>query len=111
MIVPNSEAEIIEHLQGDWERADKKVSFTIFDGNSIRNIKSDTEIKETEFLLDFNPENLKWQLSGILFGTGSPLINFEKDSFTILIKPNTTIVPEIIITERFHCEVRFVKII
>jgi len=110
MLVPDNEIEIIKHFQGEWERTDKKVSFTIFDGCNIKNIKSIKEIKEPSFLLDFNTTNLKWQLTGQLFGIGSALINFEKKNFTILIRDGRTIVPEIIITEVFHQQVTFNKL-
>ncbi len=109
MVVPDNEVAIIKHLQGDWQRADEKVSFTIT-GCYITNIKSMVEISEANFLLDFNKTNLKWQLTAPVFGVGSAIVNFEKKSFTILIRNGEDIIPKIIISEVFHDKVWFLRL-
>lgn len=60
-------------------------------------------------ILQFNESNLKWQLTASVFGTNSVLINFEKKSFTLLLRDGMTIVPPVNITEVFHQNVWFYK--
>ncbi|MCD6010662.1 MAG: hypothetical protein K0Q79_524 [Flavipsychrobacter sp.] len=96
MIGPDNEIDILKHLQGSWQRADKKISFTI-DKSRVNDIKSTVEITDTDFLLDFNVANLKWQLTAPVFGVGSAIINFEKKSFTILVRDGEAIMSPIII--------------
>lgn len=110
MIVPDNKNEILRHLQGKWMRKAQDgttVSFVI-EGMKIRDIEIGAqEIKEMDFILEFNNDNLKWQLTSSIFGRGSALINFEKDSFTILIRNGADIIPPVNITEVVHQSVMF----
>ena len=109
MVPPNDEVEIMKSLQGNWHRADEKISFVI-EGKNIKDIDGIVEIKESEFLLDFNDKNQKWQLTAGVFGDGSAIINLNKDAFTILITDGQKILPTIDITEVFHNKVWFFRL-
>jgi|GEM_PF-3171378 len=112
MTVPNNRDAILQHFQGKWFRKTQNnevISFTI-DGERISNIEGAVyNIDEGYFTLAFNNENLKWQLTSPVFGINSVLVNFEKDSFTILLRNGTDIVPAVNITETFHQFVSFDK--
>ena len=107
-VPPNEELEIMRVLQGFWCRADDKISFVI-DGKSIKDIKTAAEIGELEFLLGFNSENKKWQLTAAIFGAGSTIISLKDDAFAILIGNGQGIHPKIDITEVFHNKVWFIR--
>ncbi len=112
MIVPDDKGKILRHLQGNWIKDIQyggTVSFTI-EGQHINNIQYDVcGIMDEDFTLEFNDQNLKWQLTSAIFGKDSVLINFEEMSFTILIRNGSDIVPPIEISEWYHTSVTFKK--
>ncbi len=108
-VPPNDEAEIMKLLQGSWRRADEKISFVI-EGESIKGINGLAEATRSDFLLDFNEKNKKWQLTACVFGDSSAIINLNKDAFTIFITDGQKILPKIDITEVFHNKVWFFRL-
>lgn len=91
------QVDLVKYLQGNWQRDDNKIAFTIENAfNVVPYMVDPSTIVPVGFgIMSINKNDVSgnWRLSGQVFGYLSDIVLLEDNLFVIEVNPNSVILP------------------